>query len=78
MMSVAFRPKMPPATILEEIVCDDAARRFRACEAVCATIWGAGLNSCATLAERRSWQLSYAEHLARLAVTYAHETTPRS
>lgn len=76
-MTIAYRPKMPSATILDEIVCDDPWRRFRACEAVCATIWGAGLNSCASAVERRRWQLSYAEHIARLAVAHAHETTPR-
>jgi len=76
-MTIAYRPKMPSATILDEIVCNDLSRRFRACEAVCATVWGAGLNSCVSVAERHRWQLGYAEYISRLAIAHAHETTPR-
>lgn len=74
----SYRPAAPPATILDEVVGSDPRRRFRACEAVCATVWGAGLNACASAAERHQWQLSYAEHIARLAIAHAHETSPRS
>lgn len=72
----SYRPAAPPATILDEVIGSDPRRRCRACEAVCATVWGAGLNACASVAERRSWQLSYAEYLSRLAVAHAHETSP--
>ena len=70
-MPATYRPRMPAATILDEIDCDDIDRRWNACVAVCATVWGAGLNSCASIAERHSWQHRYAEHVAQLARVHA-------
>lgn len=73
----AYQPPPPSASILAEVVCPDEQQRFRACAAVCASIWAAGLNSCGTPVERLHWQRSYAEHLRKLAVAWTHETTPR-
>lgn len=71
------QPSLLPESLLAEIACPDEVQRFRACAAVCASVWAAGLNSCGTPAERLHWQRSYAEYLRKLAVAWTHETTPR-
>ena len=72
-----YRPAAPHASILDEIVCGDELQRFKACEAVCASIWAAGLNSCASVIERQSWQARYAHYLLKLSRLWIQQTTPR-
>lgn len=64
---VLYHPSAPPAALLAEVVCPDLQARFRACDAVCTTVWAIGLNSCETQAERAAWQERYAAHLRTLA-----------
>lgn len=75
-MIAVYRPAAPSASILDEIVCDDLDRRFAACEAVAATIWAAGLNSCSSPTERVCWQHRYSQYLKRLCSARQHKTAP--
>lgn len=71
-MTMMFRPQALPATVLDEIVCDNFDRRFAACAAVANTVWGHGLQMCATPVERAAWQAQYRSHLERLCTIWAY------
>jgi hypothetical protein len=72
----AYRPAPPSASILAEVVCPSEDQRFRACEAICATVWAAGYNSCASSAERASWRARYTRYLATTAEAWTRENDP--
>jgi hypothetical protein len=72
-MPTTYRPAPPAASILTELVCADQQQRFRACEAICASVWATGLNSCATPAERVSWEHSYLQYLQQLAEAWSRQ-----
>jgi hypothetical protein len=71
-MTTTLRPSAPPTTVLDEIVCDNFDRRFAACKAVEATVWGRGLQMCTTPVERAAWQTQYRAHLERLCIIWAY------
>lgn len=61
-----YRPELPPAPVLAEIVAPDFDQRFDACVAVTATIWGHGYRMCRTPLEKREWMTAYCEYLKQL------------
>jgi hypothetical protein len=63
--AVTYRPGPPPPSesILREIVIADWRRRFDACVAAAATVWGYGFRMCRTPVEQKAWMDAYFEHL---------------
>jgi hypothetical protein len=69
-----YRPAMPAASILDEIVCDNFKQRFAACKAVERTIWDHGMQACRDSVERAAWQTQYRAHLEQLCTAWSYGT----
>jgi hypothetical protein len=59
-----LHPAPVSLALLPEVSHPDRNRRFDACVATSAEIWGRGLAYCASLADRDQWIQDYDEHLA--------------